>query len=156
MMLTWKAFHQLMVDQVWPASPTTGAIPVVYFGVALKPEHEAVVVVGTPEKAASEARVTNRSVEEQFVLQLRIVTELPGRTADEAFDRLGDLLDVAQGALRDPATGRQTNTFCGQTPSYPVPGMVSWLVDGVRSQMYLTAAGVAGYAELDVLFKSRI
>ena len=155
-MLTWKAFHQLMVDQTWPPSPTTGDAPVVYFGVALKAEHEAIVVVGTPEKSASVVTATNLSKEEQFVLQLRIVTELPGRTADEAFDRLGELLDVAQNALRDPATGRQTNAFAGQAPPYPVPGMVTWLTDGVRSQMYLTAAGVAGYAELDVLFKARI
>lgn len=153
---TWFALYQLLTVQTYPRGEgIPDDIPVV-FAAADRPLLEAIVVVGSPPTQASLDWVTNLSEEEMFTLQVRIVTELPGRTVEQAFARMRELGDVIQNALRDPATGRITNAFNGASATHPVPGVISWRLAQYRSQGYLTTAGMAAVAELDFLFKARI
>ena len=153
---TWQALYDLLEAQTWPGHSTTGQTPEVVFGATRDLLLEAVVVVGTPPVGPTLEWVTNLSEEDVFSLQVRVVSEVPGVDIGECIARVAELADVVQTSLRSTATGRMTNAFNGASPTNPVPGVISWRVSQVRSTAYPTTEGFGGYAELDVLFKSRI
>lgn len=152
----WQALFDLLESQTWPAHPTTGVLPLVVFGASRDLLQEAVVVVGTPATGPSLETVTNLSKEDVFALQIRAASEVPGVEIGATIARVAELADVVQDALRDTATGRMTTAFNGANASHRVDGVIDWRLSQVRTTAYPTTEGFGAYAELDVMFKTRI
>lgn len=149
-----RALFQLLLDQTWPDGPG-GDTPLVNLGGMANPPDEVIFLGGVPADAPSQETATNRSKDETFTLRVVIETWVPGRTALEVSERLEELADVVQSALRT-AGGGLTNTFNGADPTHPVPGVISWAVTATRPRHFTMVEGAVGACDVDIEFRTRL
>lgn len=159
---TWRALYTLLNSQTWPVNPSTGEAPPVIIGYTANPLAECIFLVGVPPDKPSYSRATmgqQSSKDEVFVLRAVIFAETPGQTVpakgldDETpvIDRLEELADVIQNAVRDSATGRPTTYFNTALATNAVPDVIR-----VDPGFGGGTEGALGRCEIDIQFSIRI
>lgn len=152
----WRALVQDLGAVSWPAHPGTGVVPLVSFGIPLEFAGEAIVVPGRkPPTSASQTRATQGAgsgKDEAFTLLVGVRTDVPGRSADEALDRLEALCDVVQTTLRSSTSGLPVGDALA---ALAIPTM-RWDVSDVTPAVFPTSEGFAGEATIEVSFFTRI
>lgn len=153
----WRALVADLAAAPWTPHPTTGELPApVTFCVPPQYVGEIVAVPGRkPQGGASQTRATQGAgsgKDEVFTLVVGVSTSVPGRTAEEAHDRLEELCDIVQRALRSSTTGLPIGDALG---ALAIPTL-RWDVSDVTPAIYPISEGFAGDATLEVTFFTRI
>lgn len=152
----WRALVADLTAAPWTPHPTTGEVPPVSFGVPRDWVGEMVVVPGRKvQSGASQTRATQgagSAKDETFTLLVGVTSNVPGCTAEKAHDRLEELCDIAQRALRSATTGLPV----GDALSALAIPTLRWDVSDLWPAIYPTPEGFTADASLEVTFFTRI
>jgi hypothetical protein len=156
----WRTLQRLLTDVTWPASSSNPGGVVTYFGDPdLMPNNlaattERVVVasgIGQPDESwATNGRYARN---ENFVAYVYAVTAIPGRTSEQARDRLEEITVVIERFVRTINTGRVAATSPDEFDPYPV-----WFieVDALNPLVTTGPQGAIGKAEIGLRCSFRI
>lgn len=148
----WRALYQRIADTPLPPPAEWDADPVeVFFGIP--PEtmpREAVYVAGRIDEATSEwATLGHASRDESLSFLIRFDCGVPGATGLQVLDRLEQVADAIQVALRDPDTGLPVPLgFTGEVKSLSVAR--------VEPVIQVSDEGAVGRVDLTVSVTARI
>lgn len=141
---TVPAFKQALVDALEAA--TWDGMPQISYGPPLAGTREDVIVGDTAQEGGAErdwAALGNRSIDEQYVLNLWVVVTNPGDTCKFATERAFALYDVVQSVLR-------------ATPGLGVTGIVASSLAQAEHTESLTDEGFVCTIESAVRVQARI
>lgn len=142
----WRAVTRVLAAAPWPAMTTVKDGPVVFAGCEGDEPQEYVLVVADTDVDQEQTLTYGNPVNgESFSIPVYVYTEVPGRTAWQALDRIEQLTAIAEAAL-DEFAGRD-----GQPVELAAFGAI-WTRSGVsqRAVRALAAEGFGGFAEIHV------
>lgn len=146
-----RAVFDLLAAQPWP-SDQDGQVPVVVFGdqtdtgEPIQPARESVEISAAAAVSRSDAKsISAASVVEEVTIQIVIRTSVPGRSHIQVHDRLTELFDVVESAVRDATTGRPIplDVECDVQQGPYIPRIARHRVSGPE--------GSDGYLDFDLL-----
>ena len=156
----WRTLQRLLTETSWPTATQNPSGVVTYFGDPdLAPNNLAAtterVVVASGVSLADESWAAHGRYarNENFTAYVYVVTAIPGRTAEEARDRLEELTAALEQAIRDINASRTTDNAPTEFDPYPV-----WFieVDPVLPLVALGNQGAIGKAEIGLRCSFRI
>lgn len=147
----------LLDAQTYPPHPSgPGEVLVVFGGLINEDAREVIVIEGTlaDDSDINWASLGQVAHDERFAVRVRFGTYVPGLTGDEVLDRIEEVIDVIQIALRDQTTGQPDGGF-GRSDDNDCQA-VAWKVARVSTEFALAKEGVVGECPMDVAFFTRI
>lgn len=156
----WRTLQRLLTETSWPTATQNPNGVVTYFGDPdLAPNNLATtterVVLASGISLADEswAAIGRYARNENFTAYVYVVTAIPGRTAEEARDRLEELTATLEMLVRDINASRTTDTAPGEFRVYPV-----WFIeiDPVLPLVATGPQGSVGKAEVGLRCSFRI
>jgi len=156
----WRAIMRLLRETSWPAITQNAKGVVVYFGdpdlapQSLATTTERVVVasgVNTPDETWGP--IGRYSRDENFIVYLYAATAIPGRTAEQARDRLEEITAALEQFVRGINSGRQAGTSPPEFDPYP-----TWFIEvsALNPLIQTDNQGSVGKAEIQLRCKFRI
>ncbi len=158
----WRILRRLLSELSFPAIAENGEGVTVYFGDPdLAPNNvaatnERVVVVSAIDQPTGDwAAIGRHARDERFVAYVYAATLIPGRTTEQAADRLEELTATIEHAINSINEGRRSGNTPPEFDRYPV-----WFVqvDGpaVNPLIQSTSQGALGKAEIGLRCSFRI
>lgn len=156
----WRTLQRILTAASWPSAHENSKGVVVYFGDPdLAPNNLAAtterVVVASGIALADESWATQGRYarNENFTAYVYIVSAIPGRTAEQARDRLEELTATLEQTVRDINAGRPSGNTPAEFEPYPV-----WFIEGdpVLPLVAIGNQGAIGKAEVALRCSFRI
>lgn len=151
----WEQLFAALDGVGWPSHPTTGLLPTISLALPQETFDESVVVPGrSQDDNARQVWITSGrpSKEERFTLDVLIITQVPGRSATEAKNRLKALTAVVESTLRNSTSGLPQGILLG-----PADGLVQWgVAEIVPAVGALDVEGFGGSCRIGVDFLTRL